>query len=66
MLRLARDPREGGRAVTLDSCLRCGRSLSLVEEVLEGQPVLVPGRGELCPECYRSLTPEEYRHYFAR
>jgi hypothetical protein len=50
----------------IDSCLRCGRSLGLVEDVLEGNPVLVPGRGELCPECYRSLTPEEYRHYFAR
>ncbi|MBC7347006.1 MAG: hypothetical protein H5U00_06055 [Clostridia bacterium] len=50
----------------LDGCLRCGRSLSLVEEVLEGRPVAVPGWGELCPECYRSLTPEEYRHYFLR
>ncbi|MGB9921117.1 MAG: hypothetical protein ACPLPT_10445 [Moorellales bacterium] len=62
---LTTDQAKGGRRM-LDSCLRCGRSLGMVEDLLEGNPVIVPGRGELCPECYRSLTPEEYRHYFAR
>lgn len=47
-----------------DSCLRCGQSLGLVEHVLEADPVPVPGRGDLCPQCYRDLSAEEYRRYF--
>lgn len=47
-----------------DSCLRCGQSLGLVERILEVDPIPVPGQGDLCPECYRNLTPGEYRRYF--
>lgn len=47
-----------------DVCLRCGQPLGLVETVLEEEPVPVPGKGELCPRCYRSLSEEETHLYF--
>lgn len=44
-----------------DICIRCGQPLRETEE----EPVmLTSNQGELCPECYRDLTPEEYRKYF--
>ncbi|GAW93145.1 uncharacterized protein conserved in bacteria [Calderihabitans maritimus] len=53
--------------MSLDSstCIRCGQSLRLAETSMPDQPaVFVPGKGELCAECYRELSPEEYKKYF--
>ncbi|MDS1030573.1 hypothetical protein RDV78_08845 [Bacillota bacterium LX-D] len=49
-----------------DRCLKCGQSISFMERIWEDLPtVSIPGKGELCPVCYRSLTAEEEQSYFA-
>ncbi len=45
-------------------CLNCGQNLRLMERILETDPVVVPGKGELCPECYRNLPPGQHQMYF--
>lgn len=52
-------------AAETDGCLKCSHPLGLLESVLETDPVPVPGKGELCPECYRNLTWEEHSRYFS-
>ncbi|NLW08019.1 MAG: hypothetical protein GX039_08630 [Clostridia bacterium] len=47
-----------------DACLRCGASLSFIERFGLENAVDVPGRGSLCPNCYRELSLEEYDSYF--
>ncbi|WP_258360806.1 hypothetical protein [Moorella sulfitireducens (nom. illeg.)] len=47
-----------------DACLRCGASLSLMERFGLENAVEVPGKGALCPTCYRELSVEEYDRYF--
>lgn len=48
-----------------DTCIRCGQSLRLSEIMADIPPVAIPGRGELCPMCYRELSPEEYQLYLS-
>ncbi|WP_227762371.1 hypothetical protein [Zhaonella formicivorans] len=47
------------------NCLRCKQSLGLLERITEDLTgVSVPGKGELCPNCYRNLSDEERAVYF--
>ncbi|GEA14704.1 MULTISPECIES: hypothetical protein [Neomoorella] len=47
-----------------DACLRCGASLSFMERFGLENAVEVPGKGALCPSCYRELSADEYNRYF--
>lgn len=49
--------------VAADRCVKCGESVSLISAMLDEDPVSARQGGELCPACYRSLSPEEYQHY---
>lgn len=41
------------------NCLHCGQSLNLLERISEDlTSVHVPGKGEICPNCYRALNEE--------
>ncbi|MGI9861403.1 hypothetical protein SDD30_08470 [Moorella naiadis] len=51
-------------AASGDACLRCGASLSLIERLSLENAIDVPGKGSLCPNCYRELSPDEYSLYF--
>jgi len=47
-----------------DACLRCGVSLSFIERFGLENAIEVPGKGAICPSCYRELSNEEYASYF--
>ncbi|MDN5347774.1 MAG: hypothetical protein PWP65_1338 [Clostridia bacterium] len=47
-----------------DACLRCGAPVSLSSRFLSENPIEVPGKGSLCPSCYRELSLEEYNSLF--
>ncbi|MDN5344136.1 MAG: hypothetical protein PWQ18_247 [Clostridia bacterium] len=47
-----------------DACLRCGASLSLMERLGLENSIEIPGKGSLCPSCYRELSADEYAAYF--
>lgn len=50
--------------ITSDACLRCGASLSLIERLGLENAVEVPGKGSICPGCYRDLSHQEYNSFF--